>query len=114
MSSHPLFWKNNRNPPITETITANGDPVDLSAASVRFKMRPVGSTTLKVDQPISNTAGADGVVRYDWGAGDLDTACQYLVWWEVTLGSRTQDMAEAIIEVRAHANDNVYLELEQL
>ncbi len=111
MSELPLWWVGNRNPSITEQITVNGVGVDLTTATVQFRLRSLGSSTLKVDQPAS-FKDATGNVRYDWGATDLDTAGRYLAWWQVTVGGKTQDMAEAVIEVRAHTSSRVYVELE--
>ena len=65
MPSLLTYYVGNRNPSITETITSNGVIVDLTGKTVRFKMRAVGSSTLKVDQPINNVPDATGVVRYD-------------------------------------------------
>lgn len=115
MSSHLTWFTGNRNPSITETITSGGDVVDLSGSTVKFKMRAVGDDTLIVDSAVSNSPGADGVVRYDWAANDVDTAGTYLVWWEVTTGGKTQDMNEAVIEIRDHGPiaDTAYLELEE-
>jgi hypothetical protein len=119
MSEQLLFWTGNLNPSITETIlNDDGTPHDLTGQTVKFKMRPVGSSTLKVNQPatIVTPPGVNGQVRYDWQTADVDTPGQYLVWWEVTttVGGKTQDMAEAVIEFRAHANVINYAELEQL
>jgi hypothetical protein len=115
VSDQPLFWKGNQDPSITETITSNGLPVDLTGMSVKFKMRAVNSSTLKVDAAVSNTPDATGVVRYDWSAPDVNTAGQFLMWWEVTdTQGHTQDMSEAVIEFRAHTPlTNGYVELEQ-
>lgn len=116
MSEHLLFWKGNRNPSIEETITVDGAPYDLNGATVRFKMRPVGSATLKVDQlaQVVTPPGTNGQVRYDWAAADVDTAGQFLVWWEITRAGKTQDLNEALIEFRAHDDGQLYIELEQL
>jgi hypothetical protein len=117
LAEQQLFFVGNQQPSITETITdENGLPIDLSSDSVRFKMRPVGSITLKVDAAVSNTPGADGVVRYDWSITDTDTPGRYLVWWEVTnTQGEKQDLAEALIEFRAHGPlSNSYIELEEL
>jgi hypothetical protein len=117
VSEQLLFWVGNRNPSITETIR-NDDLTshDLTGQTVKFKMRAVGSATLKVNAAATIVSAAAGTVRYDWQSADVDTAAQYLCWWEVTTtaGGFTQDMAEALIEFRAHQNAQVYVELEQL
>jgi hypothetical protein len=117
MSDAPLWFVGNRNPSISETITtAAGTPVDLSAATVAFKMRALNSATLKVNASATIVSAPAGTVRYDWAAIDVDTAGQYLVWWTITIGGKTQDMAEAVIEFRAHSpsTPTAYVELEQL
>lgn len=116
MSEHLVWMVGNRNPSITENIVdSSGAAVDLTSSTVRFKMRAVGSSTLKVDAAAVIVAPATaGNVRYDWLAADVDTASEYLCWWEVTTGGKTQDVGEAIIEFRAHAaQTNTYLELEE-
>lgn len=112
-----LVWHvGNTNPSITENITSGGAAVDLSASTVQFQMRPVGGTALIVDEPATVTDAAAGEVRYDWDAADMDTAGYYLVWWQVTTGGKTQDVSEALIEIRAHGANPApaYVELEEL
>lgn len=115
MAEHLIWSVGNRNPSITENIVDSaGAPVDLTGSTVRFKMRPVGSDTLDVDQPATIVTPAAGTVRYDWLAADVDTEGFYLVWWEVTTGGKTQDVGEAVIEFRAHAPaDRAYVEVEE-
>jgi hypothetical protein len=116
-----IWFTGNRDPSISETITtSDGVAVDLTGDSARFRCRAVGSSTLLVDQPVSNTLDATGFVRYDWSAADassgaLSEARDLLVWWQVTQGGKTQDMNEAVISVYAHAPlSNGYIELEEL
>jgi hypothetical protein len=114
MSEHLTWWVGDRDPSIADQITVDGVPVDLSAKAAQFKMRAVGSTALKVNQPVS-FKDASGNWRYDWGATDLNTADDYLAWVEVTSAAKVQTLWESLIEVRAHAPlTNGYVELEEL
>lgn len=102
-----VWYVGDRNPSITETITVDGVAQDLSSSTVKFKMRAAGSSTLKVNAAASFvTDGTDGQVRYDWAALDVDTAADYLAWWEVTTAGNVQAVSEFFLEIRAHAPDS--------
>jgi hypothetical protein len=66
----------------------DGSIIDLTGASVSFKMKQVGSDTTKVDaDPIAEGSGSttgivfddasNGDVTYAWQSGDTDTAGYY-------------------------------------
>jgi len=114
MATHPQWFTGDRNPSIADTVTIDGVPVDLTALAVTFKMRAVGSTTLKVNAAVT-TKEADGDWTYGWGATDLDTAGQFLVWVTVDMGGGAlQTVNEALITVAAHGVLNqTYVELEE-
>lgn len=104
MSEPRVQYVGEQNPSITDTITSGGIPQDISSAtSKKFKMRAVGSPTLKVNANASfvNT-GTDGQLRYDWQAADIDTAGFFLGWWEITIGGKVQSKPEFLLEFRAH------------
>lgn len=124
MPDHLVWHVGNRDPSISETITDSaGIPVDVSGKTIRFRCREVGSDMLLVDQPASFvTDGTDGQVKYDWQAADivapngaLSAERTLLEWWQVSGGGKSQDMAEAIIYVDAHAPDGrSYVEVAEL
>lgn len=96
--------KDARSPSLTDTLTVDGTAFDLSGSTVKFKMRAVGSATLKVNAAATVVSAAAGTVRYDWASADTDTAGDYLGWWEVTLGSgKVQEHPEFAIEVQGHS-----------
>lgn len=110
------WYVGNLSPSITENIEVQGAPFDLSSSTVRFKMRLVGESTLKVDQPATIVGSpVDGNVRYDWQTADVDTAAPALIWWEVTTAGKKQDLKEYLIEFREHEPLlSGYLEMEEL
>ena len=68
---------------------ANGDAVDITAASVRFHLRPISSQIVKVDADAVIVTAAQGEVRYNWQAADTDTIGSYQAEFEVTYSDGT-------------------------
>lgn len=58
--------------------------VDLTGATVQFRMRAVHGTALKVNAAASVTNALEGRVEYVWGVADTDTAGFFLGELEVT------------------------------
>jgi BppU N-terminal domain len=109
---------NNLSPSLVDTITSGGVPVDLTGATVRFRMRDEAATTVKVDAAASVVNATAGQVRYDWAAPDVDTAGDYVAWWQITFPSaKTQDTPNFIVHVEDHtapAETTLYVEAEEL
>lgn len=81
-----------RRPVAEVVITRGGVAVDLSAVStITFKMRLVGSKTLKIDSPAVVTDAANGIVEYRWAVGDTDTPGRYNQEWELIWSDDTTE-----------------------
>lgn len=97
------IFMGNTAPRPTEAITSSGEPVDLSLASVRFRMRNTAAPGLKVDAAADVVDGPAGRVSYDWVADDTDTVGEFRAWWTVTIDGEDQDTPEFSVAVLAHA-----------
>ena len=79
--------RNDRRPRWRVQLTANGDPVDLTAATAaRFTMK-TGSTVKVNKVPMTFIDRVSGIVEYAWGATDTDASGTYNAEVEVDWGS---------------------------
>ena len=71
-------------PAVQETLYySDGTTADLTGATVRFHMTPVGSSTPKVNAPATIASDpTTGVVTYTWVGTDLDTVGYFDCEWE--------------------------------
>lgn len=74
-------------PAIAATLTQNGDAVDLTSATVQFKMRKNGKVVVLEDATVVNAS--TGEVEYEWAAGDSDTVGIHEAFWIVTYSDNT-------------------------
>ena len=66
----------------------DGSAVNLSGATVAFRMRNAVSRALVInDQPATILSAGEGRVRYTWLAADTDTAGEFESWFVVTYGA---------------------------
>lgn len=81
----------------------DGDPVDLTEATVTFSMAKLSTGELKItDAACSVTDGPNGVFTYSWGATDLDERGVFVGQFKVTTTGGTQRVFERLkLVVRA-------------
>jgi hypothetical protein len=98
------IFKGTTSPSVSDTISVNGVGVDLTGATVKFRMRDDDSSTLLIDANAVVVSAVAGTVRYDWLTSDTATAGDFAAWWHVTLpGGATQDTSEFIVQIEDHA-----------
>lgn len=73
-------------PSVSGTLTnPDGTPFVLTGATVRFQMRLATDRRFAVDAVATITDDTGGLVRYDWAAGDLAAAGDYVARWKIIL-----------------------------
>jgi hypothetical protein len=76
--------QNDTSPALQATLKdAALSPINLNGATVMFHMKSLDGT-MKVDAAMTITSPLEGVVEYNWEAGDTDTVGTYYVEFEVT------------------------------
>ena len=76
-------------PPLEATLTVDGTAVDLTGATVRFRMRNRATDSLAIDASATVVDAAGGVVVYEWAAGDLNSAGGYAAEFAVDFSGAT-------------------------
>jgi hypothetical protein len=67
----------------------DGNAVDLTGASVEFRMKQAGADALKVDDACLVTDSSGGEVTYEWSASDTDTVGHYNAEFAVDYSGET-------------------------
>ena len=80
-----FFIKQNDTAPILQADLkdANNTAVDVTGATITFKMRPVSSTTATINSSATIIDGEAGSVKYEWVSGDTATAGSYFAEFQV-------------------------------
>ena len=85
MTQTAYIKQNDTSPTLDAILTDDdGNPVNVFGASVRFHLKKLGATALKVDAAATVVDGEAGHVRYALQAGDTDTPGSYKAEFEVT------------------------------
>lgn len=71
-------------PSITAVLSDPSGAVDLTGASVKFKLRLADTGALVVNADATIVTPVQGSVAYGWESGDTAVAGEYLAEWEVT------------------------------
>lgn len=79
-------------------------PIDLTGATVLFKVRAIGSTTLKETLTGVITDPTGGVVSLVWEPTTLDTAGQFEVETEITFGDSTVQTVYDLVRLKVRAD----------
>lgn len=89
---------------LDSTNPATWAPIDLTGATVRLKVRAVGSTAIKATIVGSVTDAANGRVAFQWSSGALDTAGTYEAEIEVTYTNGTIQTVYDLLKLKVRAD----------
>lgn len=86
MSSYSFNIKQNDTSPTLSVVIADslGTAINITGASVQFKMRAVNSSTLKTNASATITNASGGAVSYTFSTSDTDTAGLFQGEFQVT------------------------------
>ena len=86
MSNYSFNIKQNDTRPTLSVVVADssGTAINITGASVLFKMRAVNSSSLKVNSSATITNASNGAVSYTFSASDTDTAGLFQGEFQVT------------------------------
>ena len=86
---------------------ANRNVVNITGATVRFYMRQIGASQVKVDAPVNIVSALDGTVVYNWIADDTDTVGSYQCEFEVTYSDGTTETFTNGAYIRVEIIDDI-------
>src|SRR5688500_17423499 len=90
-----MTFKSGDTPPVyadlTEIVDGVEGPLNLTGASAEFLMRDIGGGLPDVAAPaVIESPPVNGVVRYDWGAGETDVPGEYEASFRITFAGGEQ------------------------
>jgi hypothetical protein len=100
--------QNDTSPAMLATLQdADGNAVDITSATVRFHMRPIGSTQVTIDQAVVIVTPLSGIVQYNWQASDTATVGSYQVEFEVTYADASVETFPNDGYIRVEITDDI-------
>lgn len=103
MADDIVIFTGNTGQPITDQILINGRPLDLTGASVEFKMRELDTDTLVLTEAATIENAEAGRVSYSWQTADVATSGNFSAWWAITLTGGAFDTNEFLVLIDDHA-----------
>ncbi len=119
MSTFPLSQGDTLPILTSSLVDGAGEAIDLTTATVQFRMRATDGGALVIDSPASIVGVATlGNVSYSWQSGDTDTPGYYFAEWRVTYGGggilTVPNETPILIRTRARLEDLAAISAQDL